>query len=138
MKNTILMSLAGKLPSTGEIVLRNKLDGVSDETLNKISASIPMLNLKSPGAGLVLGLLFGGLGVDRFYKGDIGLGFTKLFIIIFIGGFLLNWAEAEPSGKTYTILGLFTIVAVIWMFADLFLVFSGIKKDNLNKILMIL
>ena len=50
----------------------------------------------------------------------------------------MNWAEAEPSGKTYTILGLFTIVAVIWMFADLFLVFSGIKKDNLNKILMIL
>lgn len=75
MKNTILMSLAGKVPSSGEIILRNKLDGASDEALSKISASIPMLNLKSPGAGLVLGLLFGGLAVDRFYKGDIGLGF---------------------------------------------------------------
>lgn len=92
MKNTILMSLAGKLPSTGEVVLRNKLDGVSDETLNKISASIPMLNLKSPGAGLVLGLLFlgGGLGVDRFYKGDIGLGFTKL-LLLFILGFIFEF-----------------------------------------------
>ena len=137
MKNTILMSLAVKLPSTGEVVLRNKLDGVSDETLNKISASIPMLNLKSPGAGLVLGLLFGGLGVDRFYKGDIGLGFMKL-LLLFILGFILNLAQTQPSDTTYTMLVLFTVVAVIWMFADLFLVFSGIKKDNLNKILMIL
>ncbi|WP_297966966.1 NINE protein [uncultured Campylobacter sp.] len=137
MKNTILMSLADKLPSTGEVVLRNKLDGVSDETLNKISASIPMLNLKSPGAGLVLGLLFGGLGVDRFYKGDIGLGFMKL-LLLFILGFILNLAQTQPSDTTYTMLVLFTVVAVIWMFVDLFLVFSGIKKDNLNKILMIL
>lgn len=137
MKNTILMSLVGKLPSTGEVVLRNKLEGVSDETLNKISASIPMLNLKSPGAGLVLGLLFGGLGVDRFYKGDIGLGFMKL-LLLFILGFILNLAQTQPSDTTYTMLVLFTVVAVIWMFADLFLVFSGIKKDNLNKILMIL
>ena len=137
MKNTILMSLAVKLPSTGEVVLRNKLDGVSDETLNKTSASIPMLNLKSPGAGLVLGLLFGGLGVDRFYKGDIGLGFMKL-LLLFILGFILNLAQTQPSDTTYTMLVLFTVVAVIWMFVDLFLVFSGIKKDNLNKILMIL
>ena len=137
MKNTILMSLADKLPSTGEVVLRNKLDGVSDETLNKISASIPMLNLKSPGAGLVLGLLFGGLGVDRFYKGYIGLAFMKL-LLLFILGFILNLAQTQPSDTTYTMLVLFTVVAVIWMFADLFLVFSGIKKDNLNKILMIL
>lgn len=137
MKNTILMSLAVKLPSTGEVVLRNKLDGVSDETLNKISASIPMLNLKSPGAGLVLGLLFGGLGVDRFYKGDIGLGFMKLLLSLTLG-FLLNLAQTQPSDTTYTMLVLFTVVATIWMFADLFLVFSGIKKDNLNKILMIL
>ena len=89
MKNTILMSLAGKLPSTGEVVLCNKLDGVSDETLNKISASIPMLNLKSPGVGLVLGVLFGGLAVDRFYKGDIGLGLMKL-LVLFIWGFLFS------------------------------------------------
>ena len=138
MKNTILMSLAGKLPSTGEVVLRNKLDGVSDETLNKISASIPMLNLKSPGVGLVLGILFGGLAVDRFYKGDIGLGFTKL-LLLFIWGILFGLAQAEPSDATYMILGLFVVVvATIWAFADLFLVFGGIKKDNLNKILMIL
>ena len=87
MKNTILMSLADKLPSTGEVVLRNKLDGVSDETLNKISASIPMLNLKSPGAGLVLGLLFGGLGVDRFWV-------YEAFTIIYFGIYFKFGADA--------------------------------------------
>lgn len=96
-----------------------------------------MLNLKSPGAGLVLGLLFGGLGVDRFYKGDMGLGFMKL-LLLFILGFLLNLAQTQPIDTTYTMLCLFVVVATIWMFADLFLVFGGIKKDNLNKILMIL
>jgi len=53
-------------------------------------------------------------------------------------GFILNLAETQPSDTTYTMLNLFTVVFVIWTFADLFLVFSGIKKDNLNKILMIL
>ena len=59
-------------------------------------------------------------------------------LLLFILGFILNFAQTQPGDTTYTMLVLFTVVAVIWMFVDLFLVFSGIKKDNLNKILMIL
>ena len=137
MKNTILMSLAGKLPSTGEVVLRNKLDGVSDETLNKISASIPILNLKSPGAGLVLGLLFGGLGVDRFYKGDIGLGIIKL--LLSVGCMFFYDAGLSEKDESLLVVGsILFIVSMIFCVVDLFLVFTGIKKDNLNKVLMVL
>ena len=137
MKNTILMSLAGKLPSTGEVVLRNKLDGVSDETLNKISASIPMLNLKSPIVGLILGFLLGGLGIDRFYKGDIGLGIIKL--LLSVGSMLFFDAGLSEKDESLLVVGsILFIASMIFYAVDLFLVFTGIKKDNLNKVLMVL
>ncbi|BAM11468.1 hypothetical protein HCN_0137 [Helicobacter cinaedi PAGU611] len=66
-----------------------------------------MVSLKSPIIGLTLGLCLGGFGADRFYKGDIGLGILKL---ITFGG-----------------LG-------IWAIIDWFMVWKGIKQDNLNKI----
>jgi TM2 domain-containing membrane protein YozV len=36
---------------------------------------------KNPTTALLLGLFFGALGVDRFYIGDIGLGFGKLLTL---------------------------------------------------------
>lgn len=56
----------------------------------------------------VLGLLLGSFGVDRFYKGDIGLGIAKLLLSLIIIGF-------------------------IWVIVDLFIVWKGIKKDNLKS-----
>lgn len=53
----------------------------------------------------------GGLGVDRFYKGDIGLGIAKICTFCGFG---------------------------IWWLVDLFLVPKGIKVDNLNKLNMML
>ncbi len=67
--------------------------------------AVSILNLKSPVVGLALGLCFGTFGVDRFYKGDILLGALKL---ITLGG-----------------LG-------FWALADLYFVYNGIKKDNLE------
>lgn len=71
-----------------------------------------MIKLKSCVVGLLLGLFLGGLGADRFYKGDIGLGVVKL---------LFCW-----------------LTFGIWAIIDLFLVWKGIKRDNLEKILMAL
>lgn len=43
---------------------------------------------KNPTTALILSLFLGGLGVDRFYVGDIGLGVGKLLTF----GGLMVWA----------------------------------------------
>lgn len=71
----------------------------------------------------MLGIFFGALGIDRFYKGDVTLGAVKL------GLFILGLIT------TFIYIGIFILFIVwVWAIVDLFLVFTGIKKDNLNKI----
>lgn len=101
-KMSLYLSLKDKLPKDA-YYMQEKLDNLDERKASYIS----MLNLKSPIMGLILGLFLGVLGVDRFYKGDIGLGILKL---ITLGA--LGW----------------------WAIIDLFLVFKGIKKDNLQKV----
>ncbi len=60
---------------------------------------------KDPAAALILGILFGYLGVDRFYVGQIGLGVFKLLTV---GGFL------------------------IWWIVDLFLIMDAAKQRNVE------
>lgn len=102
-----------------EIALLVLKDKISEEDLFILStkdnadfSKICLLDLKSPLTGLVLGLFLGALGVDRFYKGDIFLGIIKIFINPFTLG--------------------------IWWLLDLFLVYRGIKKNNFQKILMVI
>ena len=56
---------------------------------------------KDPNIALILGILFGGLGVDRFYIGDIGLGFAKLFTL---GGLvvwtIIDWFLIRGAART--------------------------------------
>lgn len=99
---SLYLSLKDKLP-TDAYYMQEKLDNLDE----KKATNIAMLDLKSPILGLVLGLFLGGLGIDRFYKGDIGLGIIKLITLGCLG---------------------------IWAIIDLFLVYKGIKKDNLQKV----
>lgn len=46
---------------------------------------------KNPTTALILSILFGGIGVDRFYIGDIGLGVGKLLTL----GGLYIWAVVD-------------------------------------------
>ena len=44
--------------------------------------------MKSKSTALILSIIFGALGVDRFYLGKIGTGLLKL---ITLGGFAIWW-----------------------------------------------
>ncbi len=91
------------------IALGGRIDKVLDDKIINLTA----IELKSPLLGLILGLFFGGLGIDRFYKGDIGLGILKF-------------------------LSMFILIGFIWVIVDLFLVYKGIQKDNFMKLNMVL
>ncbi|TBR78682.1 TM2 domain-containing protein [Campylobacter novaezeelandiae] len=118
--NIALMMISDKIPSQSLPLVQEKLKNSSEDKINNIAT----LNFKSHIVGLILGFFLGIFGADRFYKGDIKLGLLKLLtwiigvitIWIFIGSFIL-------------------FVLWIWCIVDYFLVWKGIKKDNLKKIL---
>lgn len=94
---------ANLLPEGTIVGVQERLKKVSEDKMGMLST----LQLKNPITGLICGLVAGYFGVDRFYKGDIGLGIVKLLTL---GGF------------------------TIWAIIDLFVVHKGIKMDNLNKV----
>lgn len=69
------------------------------------------IQFKDPIISLVLSLLVGGLGIDRFYIGDTGLGIGKL---VTCGG-----------------LGIWTII-------DLFLIMQATREKNLSRLMTLL
>lgn len=100
-----LSQWSDSIPEGSGLMLQSRLEKLDESKI----PSLATIALKSPIVGLILGLFLGAFGVDRFYKGNIGLGILKfLSIFIFIG-----W---------------------IWVIIDWVLVWKGIKQDNLNKI----
>ena len=87
--------------------LRASLNAASDDKLRDLE----LVELKNPTTGLILSILIGGWGVDRFYAGDIGLGVGKLLT----GG---------GCG--------------IWWFVDLFMISNRIRAINFEKIKLFL
>lgn len=83
--------------------LRSRLLDADESAWNRIS----MLQFKSPIVALVLSLVLGELGVDRFYIGDIGLGVGKLLTC---GG------------------------AGIWQIIDWFLIMGATRNKNLQTL----
>ena len=112
-KQVYLSQWGGKISDIHIPQISKMLEKADASTLS----SLNFINLKDPVIGLVWGIVLGGFGADRFYKGDMGLGILKLVLTIsFIG----------------------IIVTGIWTIIDWFLVYKGIKEDNFNKISQVL
>jgi len=56
-------------------ILRTKLEKADETTFMSIQAC----ELKDPTTLLLISIFLGGLGVDRFMLGDVGIGILKLF-----------------------------------------------------------
>jgi TM2 domain-containing membrane protein YozV len=74
-------------------------------------AMISTLQYKDPTTSLIVSILAGGLGIDRFIIGDVGLG----------------------VGKLLTCGGLY-----IWWIVDIFMIQKATREKNMEKIMQFL
>lgn len=169
--NFFLMDIKDKVPSKALLPLQQDLKKMDTKIVQKLY----FIHFKSPILALILSLLVGILGVDRFYKGDIKLGIIKFALLVIscialiattiiaaneLREYLLSLPTTNPFYRdlflevdiyeklpefifnTYLapfiigILGL--VLCYIWWIVDIFLVFFGVKKDNLNKIFQLI
>ncbi len=134
---TFSLAMEGKVNIELLAAYKDKIETLSDETLFRFW----YLELKNPIIGLILGVvpafILSGLTFDRFYKGDMGLGFAKMamWAFIFIGLLITGFFDSSSM----LVVWIFNIVALfIWNILDFFLVWQGIKNDNLAKIIQFL
>ena len=132
----IFYNLKDKVPSNALLSLKESLDKADEGA----SRRLLLINLKNAILGLIFSVILP--GVDRIYKGDIILG---IFKIIYIVGVYIG-IEADLGDRlianesaVLAVLWLLAMVAMVaWCVADMFLVWKGIKRDNLKKIFEIL
>ncbi|MBQ7686185.1 MAG: TM2 domain-containing protein [Bacteroidaceae bacterium] len=103
--NLFIATKGDNFPAESIPMIRERLINLSSNNEMAIMA----MDYINPILTIILSVLFGELGIDRFIIGDIGLGIGKLLT----GG---------GCG--------------IWWLIDLFLIMDATKKKNLEKLMM--
>ena len=103
--NTIILQYKNLLPQDKIMLLKSTLEKADDNVYETILTT----KIYNPTTPLILSIFLGGIGVDRFYIGDIGVGVCKLLF-----GFL-----------TFG----------IWPLIDIFCSYKKAKAKNLNNLL---
>lgn len=96
-----------KLPSEKSVIIREKMQSTDDSRFSTISS----VELKDPTTMLIVSILVGGLGVDRFMLGDVGMGILKLLT----GG----------------------LCGILWLI-DVCTISKKVKENNYNELMKIL
>lgn len=79
-------------------------NGLTEAEKNRFNL-LYLHRVRRPFFSLILSLFLGYLGIDRFYLGQIGIGFLKLFLNLLVIGFL-------------------------WTIVDWFLILEATEKKN--------
>ena len=96
------------IPHKRATQLKSALHEANDDTYDIVMG----VKTKNPTITLILAIFLGWLGIDRFYNGEIGLGFLKFFINILTFG-------------------------ILWI-VDIFLSYRSTKEKNFIKLMTIL
>ena len=105
MDANLLLSTYGKyFPQERFADVKTILENMSEDK----QAALAMAESKDPTISLIISLLGGGLGIDRFYIGDTGLGIAKLLTCGGLG---------------------------IWSIIDWFLIMGAVREKNFQKLL---
>ena len=99
---SFLLENQKKFNTADIITMKQQLDQMSDKQIFMLNS----VDFKEPETALVLSILAGCLGIDRFYIGDTGLGVLKL---ITAGGF------------------------GVWWIADMFVIRGKTRKNNTKE-----
>ncbi len=81
-------------------IIRQKLENASEDTL----VSLQAVELKDPTILLIISVLLGSLGIDRFMLGDIGIGILKLLTLGCCGILtIIDWFTISKKAKQHNL-----------------------------------
>lgn len=117
----IAIEMYGKqIPQASMGTFRGYLQSASDSCMSELTAT----PIKRKGVTLALSLFLGGLGIDRFYLGDVGLGIAKLVV-----GIAASFLLLIPVFGWIVLIG-----RSIWTIVDWFLTYKKVKELNYSKL----
>ena len=103
--NSFLLANKDNLPSDKIVYIKEKLNKADESSYDAVMT----VKMKNSVVALILSILLGYIGIDRFYAGDILKGVLKLIT----GG-----------------------ACGIWYFIDCFLIMNTIKNKNYNELML--
>lgn len=91
-------NMSEKFPAEKIMAVRSQLEKLDDNRFTSLQA----LNFKNPTTLLIVSILLGSLGVDRFMLGQVGLGILKL-LTCGGGGIwaIIDWFIISGKAKEY-------------------------------------
>lgn len=95
-----IMSNAKYFDSSSIPFVRQRLESMSDESFMMLQS----IELKDPTTLLIISILVGGLGVDRFMLGETGMGVLKLLTGGCCGVLtIIDWFSISKKTKEYNL-----------------------------------